>query len=851
MCPYGFAGNLCEKEEKIICRPGKCHNGGICQADGAVAKCKCAYGFTGHECEEKINIEQFFDKESMAFELVSFATLISLIFRLLRSICEKNRCWERANDGNCDAECNLAVCNFDGGDCSGKQEPFSRCKYGNLCADYFANGKCDQACNNEDCLYDGMDCLPAVVRCPVKIREHCAARFANGICDTECNTDGCGFDGGDCAVQKNTTVLTNIRIKIQMEPREFQATGGQTLMEISSALRAAVRIQKDEEGPLVFEWMGDKETNRVEMDVAKLTEQHVLSKSLVRRVRNVGDKGVVVYLEVQEDCITGKCLYTDSQSVVDIISARLAKQGTITFGAPISEAIVAAPRRPSGSSGSLWNQIIIILGGFCAMGIASIGVLTLRDNRSRKRKMISAPVWMPPMEHEEKNRRHHQSINSSQHSLLDTNGYYDPKRNRGDYNPNGQYQQFYPVAYGNGYDYQVQKTATTETENLPENILLHLQAAGNEDITEPITKETVNLQDSKYNRTVLHWLAGNTNGKAEDRIVVEVEKCIKAGADVNALDSDENTPLMLAVKSRRVKLAVILMRAGADPTIYNKSERSALHEAAVNKDLMMMRRLLTDKRLLRDIDELDRNGLTVLMEVARSEGDYQVEMAKLLLSKGAKIDSDGASRKDSEIYRGRTALHYAALVDNLPMVEYLVSQNANKDKQDEAGQTPIMLAAKEGHERVVMMLIACGASVVAVDALDHSARQLAKFRNHHNIVDIFNHFQPQTLEGSPGELPVLQQHLPHQLTVLSSSSSVSAPPRKNARQNCKGVNVKKQNSKKKETNSRDSTHLTPPPSDGSTSSPSPQHFMSMTHTTPTSVHYMSPEYQGDVGSSDA
>ncbi|CAI2348488.1 unnamed protein product [Caenorhabditis sp. 36 PRJEB53466] len=836
-CPSGFHGERCEMEKKLICHNSTCKNGGMCHSDGNTTKCECSYGFTGPRCEEKLNLGEFYDKES-----------------LFRSICEKRKCQERANDGNCDADCNYAACKFDGGDCSGKREPFARCNYGNMCADLFANGVCNQACNNENCLYDGMDCMSAVVRCPAKIREYCAARFANGVCDLECNADGCGFDGGDCANKTEATILTDIRIKIQMNPAEFQTIGGPAMMEISSALRAAVRIQRDEEGPLVFEWDGEKEGKRVEMDVKKLAEQRVLSTSVIRKIRSalsIGgeSKGVAVYLEVQEDCVRGKCLYRDAQSIVDIISARLAKKGTDSFGVPISEAMIATPSKSGEFKGSSWNNIIYMAGAFCIMGVAVAGVLSVKDNRNRKRRMVNAPVWMPPMGNDDKNRRQ-QSINSSQHSLLEANGYYDPKRQRSEYevDQNGQYSQFYPQSYRNGY-MEPYGTAThvnnkhPEQQRHQESVVHHIpllqQAAGVDAIIGPITKESVRLKDPVNNRTVLHYLAANINGKPEDLIGMEVSKCIQAGADVNAMDQDENTPLMLAVRSRRVRLAVIFMKAGADPTIYNKSERSALHEAAVNRDLIMMQRLLTDKRIVRDIEELDRNGMTVLMTIALKEGEFQIEMAQLLLAKGAKIDSDGKSRVDTEKYSGRTALHYAALFDNLPMVEFLVSQNANKDKQDEAGQTPIMLAAKCGHENTVMMLIRSGASVEAVDSMDFSARQLAMVSNHRHIVEILDQYRPN-LEYQ-GEMRHLQQG-PQQ----------AAPPtnRKTARATYKSVK-KQTNRKKEQPSSRDSTHLTPPPSDGSTSSPSPQHFLATSHTTPTGLNYMSPDYQPEVAGAEA
>ncbi|EGT56752.1 hypothetical protein CAEBREN_31590 [Caenorhabditis brenneri] len=806
-CPAGFYGRNCENEKLFLCSNSTCQNGGVCFQVGKISKCECSYGFTGAQCEEKIDLGVFNEKDN-----------------LLRSVCEKRKCWERANDGNCDADCNYAVCKFDGGDCSGKREPFSKCRYGNMCADLFANGECNQACNNEECLYDGMDCLPAIVRCPPKIREYCAARFGNGICDPECNTIGCGYDGGDCENMNSTKIISNIRIAIQMDPSEFQLRGGITLIEISSVLRATVTLQRDEYGPLVFGWDGESEKDRVQIDMKKLAEQ----KEGIRKVRSVS--GVVVYLEVQENCVEGKCLYKDSQTVVDIISARLAKKGINSFGVPISEALVASPPERGFSNNHMSNTVLWICVG-CLVVVAIAGTLTIHKNRTRKRRMISAPVWIPPMENE---KRAH-TMNLSQHTLLE--GYYDAKRHCTDYvsiavsnRDEESYNQFYTQPNpcfdinGNG------------TSRAPPSEIFQ-QAYGPDPISFPITSETVKYKDAKYGRTILHFLADNNSGKGEELIIQEAKKCIVAGAEIDVLDCDENTPIMLAVCARRTQLAVQLLRAGADPTIFNRFDRNALHVAAANQEVRMMEILLTDKRILRDMEELDKEGKTALMIIASKYGPSQVKMARLLIANGAKVDSDGASRKDSEIYRGRTALHYAALADNVQMLDFLISQNANKDKQDEEGRTAIMLAAKEGNENSVKSLLLHGASIEACDVWDHCARQLAQLNHHHNIVEIIKNYHPVMSFAQEMSLHPLQ-NLP-----------ISQPTRKTARATYKST--KKQPKVKKEPPSNDSTHLTPPPSDGSTSSPSPQHFMGTTHTTPPSLHYLSPEYQHDAGSSDA
>ena len=69
----------------------------------------------------------------------------------------------------------------------------------------------------------------------------------------------------------------------------------------------------------------------------------------------------------------------------------------------------------------------------------------------------------------------------------------------------------------------------------------------------------------------------------------------------------------------------------------------------------------------------------------------------------------------AQSYTGRTALHYAADVNNVTKVRFLLEHNANKDAGDVKDQTPMFLAASRGHLKVVEILIEAGASFEAPD----------------------------------------------------------------------------------------------------------------------------------------
>jgi len=83
---------------------------------------------------------------------------------------------------------------------------------------------------------------------------------------------------------------------------------------------------------------------------------------------------------------------------------------------------------------------------------------------------------------------------------------------------------------------------------------------------------------------------------------------------------------------------------------------------------------------------------------------------------------------------GRTALHWAAAVNNVEALRTLVERgDANKDALDAYDQTPLFLAAREGSREAVRALLDTGANRDLPDHMDRLPRDMALERLHHDI----------------------------------------------------------------------------------------------------------------------
>lgn len=239
-----------------------------------------------------------------------------------------------------------------------------------------------------------------------------------------------------------------------------------------------------------------------------------------------------------------------------------------------------------------------------------------------------------------------------------------------------------------------------------------LHRAAKEGVTDLETVIRVQLSrgldlDARCNagRTPILWAVENNH---PDTILA----LLAGGCSVNATDTERNTPLHKAACAGHVKAVDVLLSAKADPIATEMHQTSPLHLAARAGHARVIEMLLEAKA---DVHTASCNESALLhLAAGRGEGGT----TKMLLAANAdKL----------------TALHEAARAGHEKAVELLLAANADLGATNmcqlpsgsldswarmkflhETPATPLHLAARQGHERVMEILLEAKADVCAL-----------------------------------------------------------------------------------------------------------------------------------------
>ncbi|KAE9551386.1 hypothetical protein FO519_005394 [Halicephalobus sp. NKZ332] len=693
-CQNGFSGDFCEKDmDYCNHKSPKCQHSGVCENLENDFYCRCGDGHTGRFCEKKVNVTEYRSIKKNEEEL-----------------CLSRNCSTLAGNGYCDEYCNLAGCNFDGGDCSAKNpRPFEKCPYEEYCTYVFKNDKCDEICNIEECLFDGLDCKEKPsTKCPEF--DYCSKKYGNGICDRRCNMAACGWDGGDCYKKKNEKderkfiLQESLVLVLETNEENFIKTiAPKFLMMTSQILRATAHYEMDSEGnPMIYRW-NSRSGQGPRINILEGFEEDEPEELLKIVKREVPEKsGVIVYLlldvsvcyhlqelsthfKIEMTVPSGiKHCFTETRMAANMLAAESTKDVFHDLGIEIAESRIA-PREYEKESGTPLILIILLMAAMFTIVIFG-GV---QFTKKRKIVKITETFYPPPEALVNKQRNFSNQFgfyNGEQPLMGDISGYTsmtNSNRNSTRSNPD---------------DF--------EKKNLNGKMftILHQLASTAEPIKEEDLKKyeqfitTVDSED----RTCIHWSVESVDSKTNEAVINDIRNLMMYGCDVNAQDVKGKTALHMAIMKKRTEVALFLLSLNnIEADVEDENGCTPLFDAVVTESLEIVEKILEKEGIKVNICAFVND--TPLIKCARI-GDRTIKIVEKLLSYPG-IDINKVGDKNDQNYNGKTALHDAAACDSIEIMNLLIKKKANVGALDFYNRTPLFLAVESGQLKAVNVLL--------------------------------------------------------------------------------------------------------------------------------------------------
>ncbi len=193
------------------------------------------------------------------------------------------------------------------------------------------------------------------------------------------------------------------------------------------------------------------------------------------------------------------------------------------------------------------------------------------------------------------------------------------------------------------------------------------------------------------------------------------------GLEVNEKTATNWTALMCALAANQKAATVSLIRSGAE--INSTAEFTPLM-AAINSENPELLQLLLDQKA--DINATNKAGQNALiLETLAPRKNSTV--AEMLINAGVNL-----TLKD---FSGKGPLTYAVINKNTKLVELFLQKDSSLAlEQDAEGNTPLMLAAKYGHEDIAELLIAYSGNLNTKNFKGETAWQIAEAYEREKLV---------------------------------------------------------------------------------------------------------------------
>lgn len=192
-----------------------------------------------------------------------------------------------------------------------------------------------------------------------------------------------------------------------------------------------------------------------------------------------------------------------------------------------------------------------------------------------------------------------------------------------------------------------------------------------------------------------------------------IEYLLKRGAKVNARDTEQQTPLIVAAKGGDLSVMNGLLEYKANPNAQDDDGWTAGMHAVRSNEPKVFRLLGKHKA---DFNIVNKEGLTAL---AMAVSDNKANAAVAMLDNNANPDFVMGAAKYN-------ALMIAVKKGNLQMAQTLLQYKANPNAKNAGGLTPLMIAAFGNQDMIISLLLKAGANPAVKDDEGKTAMMLAK-----------------------------------------------------------------------------------------------------------------------------
>ncbi|KAJ8682742.1 hypothetical protein QAD02_018534 [Eretmocerus hayati] len=213
--------------------------------------------------------------------------------------------------------------------------------------------------------------------------------------------------------------------------------------------------------------------------------------------------------------------------------------------------------------------------------------------------------------------------------------------------------------------------------------------AANKDIVKLLlNKNVLRCNPSQVKKLSHFYHACKKDDVSEIEKLILFGKAIKEPINLNSQIWTGCTPLHLAIRHRSMKVAIFLLKNGADILICDGRGKTPLHLAFETKQMKLVDLILTNY-IRFDNNAQDSEGFSHFHIACMRD---KIEAVESFLKNG--VDVNSTVDVNSKFWPGCTALHFAVQFEHKEIVDLLLKYNANVTVKNVNNLTPLDIAIK-------------------------------------------------------------------------------------------------------------------------------------------------------------